>query len=107
ALQRAPRAVPSALRGGQHAGRQLLDTGPALPRASASDAPALPQAADRDEPEEPAPPPTGRLPPGRLRGRSLPARAGRSAPAGARGGPTRGPVLRQDLLRPRTGPGGA
>ena len=91
---------------GQHAGRQLLDAGPVLPRAPASDAPALPEAADRDEPQESAPSPAGRLASGRLRDGSLPVRAGRSASAGGRGDPTRAPLLRQDLLHARPGPRG-
>ena len=55
ALERPARALPSALRRGQHAGRELHDARPVLPRAPAPDAPAVPQAPHRHEPQEPAP----------------------------------------------------
>ena len=54
ALERAPRALPAALRREQHAGLQPDDAGAVLPRAAPADAPHLPQAARRDDPEEPA-----------------------------------------------------
>ena len=59
ALQRAARALPAAVRRGQHAGLQPDDAGAVLPRAAPADAPHLPQAAGRDEPEEPAAPQAG------------------------------------------------
>ena len=48
---RPPRALPAALRRGQHAGRRLHDAGQFLPRAAAAAQARVPQAADRDDPE--------------------------------------------------------
>ena len=58
---RAARALPAALRRGQHAGRELHHAGQLLPRAAPADAPQLPQAADRDDAEIAAAPQAGGL----------------------------------------------
>ena len=50
------RAVPAALRRGQHPGRQLHDARELLPYPSAADAPRLPQAAGVDDTKVAAPP---------------------------------------------------
>ena len=52
----APRALPAALRRGQHAGRQLHHAGQLLPHPAPPDAARLPQAADRDDAEVAAAP---------------------------------------------------
>ncbi len=54
ALQRPARALPAALRRGQHPGRQPDDAGAVLPPAAPAGAARLPQAADRDDAQEPA-----------------------------------------------------
>ena len=70
----AARALPAALRRGQHAGRQLHDAGQLLPRAAPADAPQVPQAADRDDAEVAAAPQACGLAARRLRpGHPLPA----------------------------------
>jgi hypothetical protein len=82
ALARPARALPAALRRGQHPGRQLHHPGQLLPRAAPPAAPQLPQAADRHDAEVAAAPQALRLRPCRLGARHpLPSRAG-GRPAG-------------------------
>ena len=95
ALERTSRALPPALRGGQHARRLPLDAGPVFPSA----APASPQrareAADRHDAEEPAPAPGGDIDRSRSGGRWLPERDRRphdSWRGGRRGGQAPDPV---------------
>ncbi len=52
----AARALPAALRQGQHPGALPVDAGVLLPRAAPADAPAVPQALDRDDAEVAAAP---------------------------------------------------
>ena len=51
-----PRALPAAVRRGQHAGRELHDAGELLPHPAPADAARLPQAADPDDAEVAAAP---------------------------------------------------
>ena len=51
AFLRAARALPAAVRGRQHAGRQLHDAGQLLPHPAPAAAPQVPQAADPDDAE--------------------------------------------------------
>ena len=61
ALLGPPRALPAALRRGQHAGRQLHDAGQLLPRPPPPGDARFPQAADPDDAEVAAAPQAGRL----------------------------------------------
>jgi 2-oxoglutarate dehydrogenase E1 component len=75
ALQRPARALPDALRRGQHAGRLPQHARADVPSAAAPGAAPVAQAADRHDAQEPAAPPAGGLPAGGLRrGHRLPAR---------------------------------
>ena len=101
ALERAHRALPAALRRGQHAGRQPDDAGAVLPPAAppgARDPRA--QAARRLHAEEPAAPPARRLDARRARRRRASSRCSTTAASIPRAVAPRGPLLGQGLLRP-------
>ena len=104
ALERAPRALPPALRGGQHAGGELHHPGAAVPRAAPPDAPAVSQAAGDDEPEELAAPSPLRLRPCGLHRGALSDHYRRCARDRFRSGRARHRVLGEDLLRARRRP---
>ncbi len=107
------RALPAALRRGQHAGRQLLHAGQLLPRPASAAEARHPQAADPDDAEVAAAPQACRVEPGRHGGwDELPPhparrrRARRRAQGEARRrrqDPPRAAVLGQGLLRPLRG----
>ncbi len=96
ALLGAPRALPDALRRGQHARRERVDAGAVLPPAPAPDGGRREEAPRRHDAEEPAAAPEGRVDARRARGRGVPSRARR--PRGAVARPPRDPRERQGRL---------
>src|SRR6185436_12518848 len=76
ALLGASRALPAAVRGGQLAGRQLLDAGQLFPHPAPAAASEVPQAAGADDAQVAAAPQARDLGPGRDgAGHELPSRA--------------------------------
>jgi 2-oxoglutarate dehydrogenase E1 component len=96
-------ALAADVRGGQHAGALLLDSGQLFPRAAPAAEARLPQASDSDDAEVAAAPQAMRVAP-RRDGRGVdvqaPAQRRRPEPQARRPDPPRGPMQRQGLLRP-------